>query len=93
MGDKVEFNDAFFSEMGKSAGVTQLCRDRAEKVRSAAKTSAPVDAGDYRDGLEIRVRESKNRNVILVVGTDWKSMLIESKTGNLARALKAVGRG
>lgn len=86
----VEFNDKFFEEMGKSAGVTQLCQEAAQKVLATAQASAPVDEGDYRDGLEIRVKQSRTRNTVLVVGTDWKTMLIESKTGNLARALKQV---
>lgn len=86
----VEFNDKFFEEMGKSAGVTQLCRERAEAVLAIAKAAAQVDEGDYRDGLEIRVRQGQTRNTVLVVGTDWKTMLIESKTGNLARALNQV---
>lgn len=87
---EVEFNDRFFEEIGKSAGVTKLSRQKAEAVLAAARASAPVDSGDYRDRLAIEVKEAKYRNVILVKGSDWKTMLIESKTGNLARALKQV---
>lgn len=86
----MEFNDKFFEGIGKSAGVTQMCRDVADKVNAAAKASAPVDEGDYRDGLHVEVKTVDKRNVALVVGSDPKTMLIESKTGNLARALNQV---
>lgn len=86
----MEFNDKFFEDLGKSAGVTRLCRDVADKVLAAAQASAPVDEGDYRDGLHVEVKTVERRNVALVVGSDPKTMLIESKTGNLARALNQV---
>lgn len=86
----MEFNDKFFEEIGKSAGVTQMCRDVANEVLAAAVAGAPVDEGDYRDGLQVQVKTVEYRNVALVVGTDPKTLLIESKTGNLARALSKV---
>ncbi|AOY72039.1 hypothetical protein ARZXY2_2509 [Arthrobacter sp. ZXY-2] len=86
----MEFNDKFFEEIGKSAGVTRMCRDVADKVLAAAVAGAPVDEGDYRDGLQVQEKTVEHRNVALVVGTDPKTMLIESKTGNLARALNQV---
>lgn len=89
----VQFNEKFFEEMGKSAGVTQLCREAGEKVLAAARATAPVDEGDYRDGLHLEEKSTDTRNVVLVVGSDWKTMIIESKTGNLVRALNQVKRG
>ena len=86
----VEFNDQFFEEIGKSAGVTALSRQKAEAVLAHAKASAPVDTSDYKDGLGLREKDADFRTVVQVVGTDQKTMLIESKTGNLARALKKV---
>ncbi|WOH20129.1 HK97 gp10 family phage protein [Paenarthrobacter sp. GOM3] len=86
----MEFNDKFFEEIGKSAGVTQICKEVAEKVLATAQASAPVDEGAYRDGLHVEVKAVEKRNVALVVGSDPKTMLIESKTGNLARALNRV---
>lgn len=87
---EMAYNDAFFERLGKSPGVTSLCVDVANKVLSAAQASAPVDEGDYRDGLRVEVKTAENRNVAVVVGSDGKTMLIESKTGNLARALNQV---
>ena len=89
----VQFNNSFFEEMGKSAGVTNLIKDEAERVAAIARRNAPVDEGDYVAGIEVRIRESGRRNVALVVGTDWKTMLVESKTGNLVRALNESKSG
>lgn len=85
----VKFNNAFFEELGRSAGVTKLVKAKAEQVAAIARSTAPVKSGAYRDGIVVRMKQQK-RAVALVVGTDKKTMLIESKTGNLVRALRAA---
>lgn len=89
MATEFKFNNAFFEELGRSAGVTNLVRAKAEEVAAIARATAPVESGDYRDGIQVRVKQQK-RSVALVVGTDPKTLLVEAKTGNLARALRAV---
>lgn len=89
----VDFNDAFFEKLGKSPEVTALCVKKAEEVATAARASAPRDTEDYARGIVVRVVERNRRNAALVVATDEKSMLVESFSGNLARALKRVSRG
>lgn len=89
----MQFNDSFFEELGKSAGVERLTKAAAEKVASAARSSAPVDTGDYKRRLVVVKKQSSKRTVYLVKGTDPKTMLIESKTGNLARSLRTLRRG
>lgn len=86
----IDFNDAFFDEMLRSAGVRAMTRGAAEKALGVAKANAPVDTGAYRDGLEIKAVEHAHRTTYMVVGHDPKTMLIESQTGNLRRALKAA---
>jgi hypothetical protein len=88
----VEFNPVFFDEIMRTAGVERLTDDAAERALAIAKATAPVDTGDYRDGLHIEHRESKHRRVTRVVGDDAKTLLVESKTGNLARALKQAAK-
>lgn len=85
----MKFNNSFFEELGRSAGVTKLVTDKAEQIAAIARSTAPVDTGDYRDGIKVELKH-QDRSVALVVGTDPKTMLIESKTGNLVRALKAA---
>jgi hypothetical protein len=88
----IKFNEAFFQELGQSAGVTGLVMKAAEQVAAAARASAPVDSGDYRDSIHTALKH-QDRSVALVIADDPKTMLIESKTGNLARALKAAKKG
>lgn len=93
MAESVEFNDAFFEQLGRSPAVVAQCVAKANKVAATARTTAPVDTEDYKNGIRVEVQSRGRRDVAVVVASDWKSMLVESKTGNLARALKAVGRG
>lgn len=83
----MQFNESFFQQLSTSSGVKRLVLEEAEKVAAIARDTAPVDSGDYKRGIEVQMKEQK-RAVALVVGTDRKTMLIESKTGNLARALQ-----
>ena len=84
----IKFNDAFFDQILNSAGVRALTRGAAEKALGVAK--APVDTGAYRDGLQVEAVQRAHRTTFMVVGHDAKTMLVESKTGNLRKALKAV---
>ena len=86
----IKFNDAFFDQILNSAGVRALTRGAAEKALGVAKANAPVDTGAYRDGLQVEAVQRAHRTTFMVVGTDAKTMLVESKTGNLRKALKAV---
>lgn len=83
----MQFNEGFFEKLSRSPGIKRLVLEEAEKVAAIARDTAPVDTGDYKKGIEVQMKEQK-RAVALVVGTDRKTMLIESKTGNLARALQ-----
>ncbi|WP_284986967.1 HK97 gp10 family phage protein [Arthrobacter sp. fls2-241-R2A-172] len=89
----MKWNESFFSKLGHSGPVTSLVKQKAEEVQAAAQASAPVDTGEYRDNITVRIKSSGNRNVALVVAEDPKSMIIESRTGNLVRALNSVKRG
>lgn len=86
----VTFNDSYFDEVLNSAGVQRLCRSKAEQALAIARASAPVDTGAYRAGLAVEAKRSAHRTVYRVVGHDRKTLLVEAKTGNLVRALKAV---
>lgn len=84
----VDFNNSFFDEMLNSAGVRALTRGAAEKALNIARANAPVDTGAYRDGLQVEAVQHAHRTTYRVVGTDAKTMLIESQTGTLVKALK-----
>ena len=84
----VAFNNSVFDEMLNSAGVRALTRGAAEKALNIARANAPVDTGAYLDGLQVEAVQHAHRTTYRVVGTDAKTMLIESQTGNLVKALK-----
>ena len=86
----VTFNEGFFEEILRSAQVEGLCMAKAQQAAAIARANAPVDTGSYLDGITVESRDSAHRRSFRVVGHDPKTLLIESKTGNLARALKAV---
>ena len=86
----VEFNNSFFEGILRDARVDTLCRAKAEAALAIARATAPVDTGAYKNGLVVEPSESAHRRSWRVVGHDPKTLLIESKTGNLARALKKV---
>ena len=90
----VTINNAFFEQLGRSAPVVALVNEARDRVAQTARSTAPVgETGDYKRGIVTRGKVDKKRYVGLVVATDEKSLLIESKTGNLARALRSNSRG
>lgn len=86
-------NNAFFDDLGRSPKVVALVNQKRDQVAEAARAAAPVDSGAYRRGIVTRGKVQKRRYVGLVVGTDRKTLILESKLGILARALRSVGRG
>lgn len=92
MAKDFEPNDAFFDSILRSPAVERLVDEAAGRVLENAQSGAPVDTGAYKDGLHIEHHDSQYRRVARVVGSDPKTMIIESKTGNLARAVKAANR-
>ena len=88
--DQHQVQRRVFDQILNSAGVRALTRGAAEKALGVAKANAPVDTGAYRDGLQVEAVQRAHRTTFMVVGHDPKTMLVESKTGNLRKALKAV---
>lgn len=87
---EVTFNTQYFDEIMRTAEVDNLSKQAAEQGASIARHTAPVETGDYKGGIAVESRESRYRRVWMVVGRDPKTLLIEAKTGNLARALKEI---
>jgi hypothetical protein len=84
----VDFNEAFFERLSKSAPVQELLVSVAEDLAERARDSAPVDTGAYKKSIHVETKFQR-RAVALVVAGDKKSMIIEAKTGNLVRALNS----
>jgi hypothetical protein len=60
-------------------------------VESAAKASAPVESGDYRDSIHTETERQGNLTAVKVVADVPYAMYVEAATGNLARSLDAAG--
>lgn len=86
------FNNDFFDQLGGSPGVVAGVNAAAEEIAQTARSTAPVDSGEYRNGIVVQTKRQR-RHVAMVVGTDPKTMIIESQTGNLARAGRAHAKG
>jgi hypothetical protein len=62
-------NPRFEYEFLRSLEAKEMVEDTTEAIAQRAKEIAPRDSGDYADG--IKAEDGK------VIGTDWKSHLIE----------------
>ena len=87
---RVVFNSKAAEELLKSSEVRAVLRKRADAVADRARAGAPTNTGDYRNSIAIE-DATTDRAVVRVVARDWKSLIIESKTGNLVRALGDEG--
>lgn len=92
---KVTLNLPGVKSMLNDAGVRAELTKRMERVESAAKAAAPYDpkrkeGQHYRDSIEV-VQDSTDRVAVRVIARAEHSMILESRTGNLSRALDAAG--
>ena len=92
MADDVQIDEAFFVGLGQSDSVFGLCLAAANQVADVARGTAPVDRGDYRASITVREGQRPGRRVAIVEASDPAALIIESRTGTLARALRAVSR-
>ncbi|WP_315913810.1 HK97 gp10 family phage protein [Arthrobacter sp. lap29] len=89
----MKWNENFFPEILNSAEVVNIVTGIANNVAGTSKATAPVDSGAYRDSIHVVVKRRGKRTVAAVVASSPHSMLVESRTGNLARALGQVTGG
>lgn len=93
VGGLMEFQNGYFEALLRSAPVRTLVDEATERVAEKARSTAPVgDSGDYKNGITTGSK-LQERYVGLVQATDPKSMIVEARTGNLARAVRGSGRG
>lgn len=83
----VKLNSSGIQEVLQSPEVEALLIKFAEPIAARARANAPVDTGEYQDSIEVVVDHHSDRVVVHVTSTAPHGMIVESKTGNLARAL------
>lgn len=69
--------------------VRALLTAKAEIVASAARASAPVDTGAYRDSIRVE-QDTTDRVAVRVGSYVFYGIMVEANTGNLVRALDAA---
>lgn len=74
------------SDLVNERGIREHLMPIAERIADAARASAPVATGRYRDSIHVEA-SSTDRSVVRVVADAPHAMLVESRTGNLSRAL------
>lgn len=72
-------------------GIVGAVQEATERIAATARSDAPVDTDAYRSGIRTTIKYQK-RAIGLLEATDEKSLIIEAKTGNLARAVKKNAR-
>lgn len=68
-----------------------VCRPLAESVASRAKSGVHAVSGGYADGIHVEVEPRTSKDDFAhsrVVASAPHSMVVEARTGNLARALR-----
>lgn len=78
----------FIDDLAHSPEVLALCMEAAEGIADIARQTAPVDTGEYRNSIHVRAAQRAGRVAAEAVAEDPKAMIIEARTGNLARALR-----
>jgi len=71
----------------KLDGIAAEVHRVAERKASAARSSAPVETGAYKAGIEVVDEIHGDRAVSRVYARAPHSMLVEATTGNLSRSL------
>ncbi|WP_269304923.1 HK97 gp10 family phage protein [Aeromicrobium sp. HA] len=87
---KVKLNSPGMSSLLKDAGVAAELERRGQAVLNTARATAPVDTGEYRNSLFI-LPAMTDRAVCRIGTRAPHGMIVEFKSGNLAKALDAAG--
>jgi hypothetical protein len=94
---KMTWNEEYFATVARQPAIARKADEAAERVLAKFRETAPVgdpatdpNSGSYRDSGHIEHHRARYRDAARVEVSDPKALLIEAKTGTLARALKAA---
>lgn len=83
----IKLNINGLREVLKSPAMQGVLREHAERIADQARATAPVDTGEYRNSIRAESRVHSRVAVGRVVATAPHALVVEARTGNLARAL------
>lgn len=86
----IRLNGLGVRELLKTREMQEHLNGRAERVAERARSLAPYEDGDYKDGIETRENPTPKRARAEVLATDKKSHLIESRNRVLGQAIDAA---
>lgn len=87
----MSLSDWDMDALTREPGIVSAVRGATERIAAAARANAPVDSGEYKNGIRTRLKY-QDRVVGVVEATDEKSLIIEAREGVLARATKRSAR-
>ena len=88
----MEFENGYFEALLRSAPVRAVVDEATERVAEKARSTAPEGGGDYK-GKITTGGKMQDRYVGVVTANARHSLIVEARTGNLARAVRSSGRG
>jgi len=89
---KIKLNRKALNDFMGSGVVRATLKTPADRIASAARAGAPVASGSYRDSIGVEDSETGiGWAREYVVARTPHSHVVESRTGNLARALGSAG--
>lgn len=86
-----EFDDGVLDALTRHPGIVSAVSAATERIAATVRADAPVDSGDYKASIRTRLK-FQERVVGIVEATDEKSLIIEARTGVMARAAKKNAR-
>lgn len=88
----MKWNNAAMDELARSPGIASAVMDASGDIAQTARSTAPVgETEEYRNSIKTGMKFQR-RAVGLVYSDDDKALVVEAKTGNLARAVKQAAR-
>lgn len=87
---RFKLNSAGMRELLNSGEVGGFMMTRANRVAAAARSSAPVLTGAYRNSITTQLART-DRAVGRVIASAPHAMLVEANTRNLGRSVDAAG--
>lgn len=87
---RVKLNSAGMRELLNAPALERHLLDRAERAAAAARASAPVESGEYRDSIHAETVHTDRVVGRVVADVDY-AVAVEAATRNLGRSIDAAG--
>lgn len=87
----IRFDNDALDALARGPGITGAVMRETNRIATIIVSDAPVASGEYKAGIRTALKHQE-RSVGLIEATDEKSLLIEAKTGIMARAVKKAAR-